>query len=268
MSTLGIFFNTHWPQVIVYLLVLARISGLLIRAPFWGGAVVPRLVRVFMAVSLSAALFPVVAEPRPELLDASQSAPSLLFLLSALLGEVLLGLAFGWSAQIVFAGMRYAGQQMELKMGMAVAKMVDPMSGGQRGIIASFLDLLAALVFFALNGHVLLLQALVSSYGLFPLGGEKPLLMYGLVAAASEIFSIALRVSAPVVVGLLLTDMVLGVMSRAVPQMNVFFVGLPLQLGFGLLLLFLAIPTIVWFFVHLMEDGRFDPFRLVGAISP
>ena len=221
-----------------------------------------------MALGVSAALFPIVDEPSTLFATDPDVQPSLLSILSALMGELLLGLAFGWSAQIVFMGLRFAGQEMEVKMGISLAQIVDPQAGGQRGILTAFFDLLAALIFFSLNGHVLLFHALLSSYQVFPLAGEKPFIAYGLVTSASEIFSIGLRVSAPIIIGLLLSDIILGVMSRAVPQMNVFFVGLPLQLGFGLLLVYLSIPTIAWFFVRLMEDGRFTPSYLLGVGGP
>jgi len=100
-----------------------------------------------------------------------------------------------------------------------------------------------------MNGHHLLIQALNSSYTVFPLAGEKFLVRVaaGLVNSAGEIFTIALRISAPVLIGLLLTDIVLGIISRAIPQMNVFMVAQPVQFGFAMLLLMLSLPALVWF---------------------
>ncbi|MBI3304278.1 MAG: flagellar biosynthetic protein FliR [Deltaproteobacteria bacterium] len=254
---------SHWPEVLTFLLVLARTSGVVIGAPFWGGTAVPRLVRVVIAGSLSVAVYPLVQTAS---LTPAQGEPSLLSVLIVLGREVLVGLAVGWAAQLLFAGMRLAGQQMETKMGLGLEQLIDPHSGGQIGLLPAFLDLLAALVFLSVNGHHLLIQALASSYRLFPLVGEKlvlsgvtgagpgevagPELAYVLVTSAGGLFLIALRVSAPVVVGLLLTDVILGIMSRAIPQLNLFAVVLPVQFGFGVLLLLLSLPVLVWFCVN------------------
>jgi flagellar biosynthetic protein FliR len=177
---------------------------------------------------------------------------TLLGLFVALGGEIAFGLILGWIAQMLFAAMRLAGQEIEIRSGLGLIHLVDPHEGGQSGVFAAFLELMAGLIFFSMNGHHLLVQALASSYNVFPLAGEKffARVLEGVIGSAGEIFAIALRVSAPVLVGLLLSDMVLGILSRAVPQMNVFMVAQPLQFGFGILLLLLSLPALVWFFVR------------------
>ena len=241
---------SHWTEVVTFLLVLGRTSGLVVGAPFWGGAASPRLVRVVLAMGLGVAVYP-FALPA---VGAEQPEFSLLSLLLALGREVLFGLVIGWTSQLLFAGMRLAGQQMEMKMGLGLTQLVDPHDGGQTSLMSAILDLLASLVFLAVNGHQLLIRALVSSYQLFPLPLAATTatvslmeVLFVMIEAVGGIFSIALRVSAPVVVGLLLADVVLGVTSRMVPQLNLFAVILPVQFAFGLLLLFLAVPFLVWF---------------------
>jgi len=246
MSELTQLLSSRWPEVLTFLLVLGRTSGLVISAPFWGGRVVPGLVRVVVAVSLSVAVYPLV---KP--VGAIHESP-LLFLLMALGEEVLLGLVLGWAAQLLFAGIRLAGQELEIKIGLGLAQLIDPQEGGHTTIVSALFEIIATLVFFSLNGHHLLIRALASSYSLFPLAGEKPVLslVEGIVASAGGIFTIALRVSAPVVVGLLLSDIVLGFVSRAIPQLTIFLVAMPLQLAFGVLLLLLSLPALVWLCVN------------------
>ena len=274
MSELTQLLSSRWPEVITFLLVLGRTSGLVISAPFWGGRAVPGLVRVVVAVSLSVAVYP-LAKP----VGAIHESPLLLSLLMALGGEVLLGLVLGWAAQLLFAGMRLAGQEIEIKMGLGLAQLVDPQEGGQTTVLSTLFELMAALVFFSLNGHHLLIRALASSYSLFPLAGvetrhvafvQGPVLslVEGMVVSTGEIFTIALRVSAPVIVGLLLSDIVLVIVSRAIPQMNVFLVALPLQLAFGMLLLLLSLPALVWFCVNqLSANGLLGPLGPLGSLS-
>jgi flagellar biosynthetic protein FliR len=244
----------HWSQVLAFLFVLGRTSGLVISAPFWGGATVPRLIRVVIIMGVSAAVFPGVQGAR---LLTEHTQASLLSLLLLLGRELLFGLVLGWIAQLLFVGLRLAGQQMETKMGLGLTQLVNPTEGSHTSLLPAFLDLVAALVFLAVNGHHLLIQALVSSYQLLPLSSESPglhgpnvpELVRFLITVAGEVFSIALRVSAPVVVGLLLTDVLMGIVSRVMPQLNLFAVILPVQFAFGVLLLLLSLPAIVWFCV-------------------
>jgi flagellar biosynthetic protein FliR len=170
----------------------------------------------------------------------------------ALGGEVFLGVVLGWLAQLMFSAMRLAGQEIELKSGLGLIQLVDPHEGSPSGLFSTLFELIAGLLFFALNGHYLLVEALSSSYNIFPPGGTKftLALLEGVVSAAGDIFTIALRISAPVMIGLLLSDIILGLISRAIPQMNVFMVAQPLQFGLALLLLFLAIPSLVWFCIR------------------
>jgi len=246
MAPLTHLISARWPEVITFILIFGRASGLIVSAPFWGSRVVPLLVRVWIAMLLAIATYPLVR------VVSLPGGITLFSLLMALGGEILLGLVLGWVGQLLFAAMRLAGQEIEIKSGLGLLQLVDPNEGGQSGIFAAFLELTAGLIFFSLNGHHLLIQALSSSYSVFPLAGEKfaTRLLEGLVTSAGEIFTIALRVSAPVVIGLLLSDIVLGIISRAIPQMNVFIVAQPLQFALVLLLLLLSLPTLVWFFVR------------------
>jgi flagellar biosynthetic protein FliR len=236
------------PEVMTFMLVLGRTSGLVISAPFWGSRVVPGLVRGWVAVVLSAAVYPFVQTVSfPAGQATTTESAAIVLLVLTLAGEILLGIALGWAAQLLFAGLRLAAQQMEMKMGLSIAQIVDPQWGDHSSSLSVFFELIGVLIFFSLNGHRLFIQALTSSYAVFPLAGEKLALSRMIVGSAGDIFSIALRVAAPVVVGLLLSDIVLGIVSRAIPQMNVFFVAMPLQLAFGMLLLFISLPAVVWF---------------------
>lgn len=243
MSGLSTLIAQRWPEVVTFMLVFGRTAGLITGAPFWGSRSVPLLVRIWISMLLSIATYPLVP---PAVLPGGIT---LLSLFMALAGEIFLGLILGWFAQLLFAGVRLAGQEIEIKSGLGLIQLVDPHEGGQSGVFSAFLELMAGMIFFSLNGHHLLLQALSQSYTVFPLSGEKFIVrvMAALIGSAGDIFTIALKVSAPVVVGLLLSDVVLGILSRAIPQMNVFLVAQPLQFGLAILLLLLSLPASVWF---------------------
>jgi flagellar biosynthesis protein FliR len=238
--------SSRWPEVVTFMLVFGRAGGLIVSAPFWGSRVVPLPVRIWVAVILAVATFPLVK---------SVSLPggiTLLSLFFSLGGEILLGLILGWIAQLLFSGMRLAGQAIEIKSGLGLIHLVDPNEGGQSGLFSTFFEIVAGLIFFSMNGHHLMIQALFSSFNVFPLAGDKFMtrVLEGLVTSTGEIFIIALKISAPIIVGLLLTDIVLGIISRAIPQMNVFMVAQPLQFGFTVFLLMLSLPALVWFLVR------------------
>ncbi|MDH3445211.1 MAG: flagellar biosynthetic protein FliR [Deltaproteobacteria bacterium] len=246
MAPLTHLISTGWPEAVTFMLVFGRVAGLVVSAPFWGSRIVPVVVRVWIAILLAIATFPVVGTVTPA------GEYTLLSVFLALGGEILFGLVLGWLAQILFAAMRLAGQEMELKSGLGLIQLADPHQGGQSGVFGALFELMAGLLFFAMNGHHLLVQALWSSYNVFPVAGEKftTRLLEGLVSSSAEIFTIALRISAPVVIGLFLSDIILGLIGRAIPQMNVFMVAQPLQFGLAILLLFLAMPVFVWFFIR------------------
>jgi flagellar biosynthetic protein FliR len=250
MAPLTHLINTGWPEAVTFVLVFGRAGGLIISAPFWGSRVVPVVVRVWIAILLTIATYPMVRAA------ALISGITIIAVFFAFVGETLLGLVLGWLAQVMFSAMRLAGQEIELKSGLGLIQLVDPNDGGQSGLFSTLFELLAGLLFFALDGHHLLVQALWSSYNVFPLAGDgfATRLLEGLVSSAGEVFTIALRVSAPVVMGLLLSDIILGLISRAIPQMNVFMVAQPVQFGLTLLLLFLAVPAFVWFFARYMPS--------------
>jgi len=264
MLGLNEFISSRWPEIITFLMVLARTGGLVISAPFWGVKVVPSLVKVIVAVSLSVGVYPLVQIASLTANEGS-GGPSLLFVVMALGGEILLGLALGWGAQILFAGISLGARQMELKMGFAMARLVNPQSGEQTGIIGVILDLFTALVFFSVNGHLLLIRALSSSYSVFPLAGDKAEVIPSLVASAGVIFTIAVRVSAPIVVGLLLSNLILGMVSRAVPQMNVFLVAMPLQITFGMILFILSLPVLTSFIINQLSAIDFELLSIMPA---
>jgi flagellar biosynthetic protein FliR len=246
MNPLSVWMSGHWQEVVTFMLVFGRAAGLIVSAPFWGSRSVPVLVRVLVALLLAVATYPLAP------ILALRDAVTIVWFMMTLGGEILFGLMLGWFAQLLFTGMRLAGHLIEMKSGLGLVQLIDPHEGGQSGVFSTFLELIAGLIFFSMNGHHLLFQALSSSYNVFPLAGEKFVsrVIEGLVGSTAEIFVIALRVSAPVVVGLLLSDIVLGILARAIPQMNVFMVAQPLQFAFGILLLLMALPGVVWFFIR------------------
>jgi len=165
--------------------------------------------------------------------------------LALLLGrEVLLGAALGLVASLVFTGVKAAGELLGIQMGLSIASVFDPAESGQTSLIAELQGLLAVLLFLLVDGHHAILRALAYSLEQVPPGGglDPAALAAAVVPMAGSVFLMTLQIGAPVLGALFLTDAALGFVARAVPQMSVFIVGIPLKIGIGILLMVVTTP--------------------------
>jgi len=215
---------------------LVRILALLFSAPVLGQAAVP--VRLRIALGLLLALLAAATVPGA---PGTQGPDAL----GTVVREALIGFALGLAMRLIFAAAELAGEAIGLQMGLGFAMFVDPQSAGQTPVIASLYALLAAMLFFALDIHLLLIAGVMESFVSFPIGAAAA---FGqpewrsLAGAGSELFRLALALSLPPMTGLLLANIALGMLSRSAPQLNLFAVGFPAMLLVGILLLAPTLP--------------------------
>ena len=158
--------------------------------------------------------------------------------------NVLIGLALGFAVRIVFAGVELAGEMIGLQMGLGFASFFDPASGGQTNAASRFFGTVIALLFIVINGHLLVIAAVVQSFHAFPVGPE-PFAFLRMVQPqvwGTEVFALGLWIALPLIAMLLFINLVLGVISRVAPQMNVFAIGFPVTLSVGLIGMLLTLP--------------------------
>jgi flagellar biosynthesis protein FliR len=229
---------------------LSRILGLLAAAPLFGNAAVPITVKV----SLGALLAMIIA-PTVPVLPATD--PMSLAGLLILTQEMLVGLAMGFTVRIVFSSIEMAGEISSLTMGLGFASFFDPQTKGRSSAISQFLVMLATLMFLTINGHLVLLAALAESFVSLPIsaspisgGGFQQLALWG-----GEIFRTGLQIALPVVAALLLTNVALGILTRAAPQLNIFGIGFPVTLGVGLLVIGMTLPYLSTPFQNMFMRG-------------
>lgn len=230
-----------------FLLVLARIGGLVVAAPVFGHLLVPVRVRAGIALVLAAALVPAVT-PVPE-------APATLWALAGwVVVESAIGMVLGLVAQFVFAGVQLGGQIAGIQMGFGIANLIDPQTHAQVTIVAEWQQLLALLLFLVFDIHHVLLRALLGSFQAAPPGTAvlTAASVRGVVTLSADLFSVGVRIAAPVLIALLLSNGALGVLARTVPQLNVFVVGFPLNVGVGLVMLGASLP-----FTFRLLENRF-----------
>lgn len=219
------------------LLVLARIAGVVLTAPLLGHVLVPVRVRAGLVAVLALALAPSAAPVAPPDLG-------LLAFAGAVAVESLLGALLGFVAQLVFAGVQLGGQVAGIQIGFGMANLLDPQSSQQSTVVAEWEQLLALLAYLALDVHHLLVSALVESFRVAPAGTAVlgAGVLRGVAARGGELFAIGVRVAAPATIVLLLVNATLGVLARTIPQLNVFVVGFPVNVGVGLVVLGASLP--------------------------
>lgn len=229
---------------------LTRILGLIAAAPLFGNSAVPVTIKVGLGVLLA-----LIVAPAVPALPATD--PLSLAGLLILAQELLVGLAMGFSIRIVFAAVEMAGEIGSLTMGLGFATFFDPNTQGRSSAISQFLALVATMGFLAVNAHLVLLSALVESFSSLPVsarplygGGFKQLADWGAI-----IFSTGVQLSLPIVAALLITNVALGILTRAAPQLNLFGIGFPITLGVGLLVVAMSLPYLATPMQNLFLEG-------------
>ena len=238
-------------HIAAFLLMLTRISGIFLISPFFGSMNIPMFFRVGIALAMSVVLFPVV-----DGLGTPETPPSIIMFGAAVLGELFIGWLIGFVAYISFAAITMAGKVMDMQVGFAVVNVVDPTSGQQIPLIGSFLYNLAVIILLVTNGHHMLIAALVESFRAVPLAGLEANISLALIIAnfTGTIFLTGMKIAMPITFASLLTNVGLGILSRTMPQMNIFVVGIPMQLMIGLFVLSMIMPFYVLFLDVLFNE--------------
>lgn len=234
-------------EMLRYLMILARVSPLMVTAPLWGSPLVPGQVRVFLAMLVSGLLLPVTRQPLPA------GLPSSPFSLALAAGqELLLGFAIAELALLVFAAAQFAGQLIDIQVGFGIANVLDPLTSAQVTLLGQLQYLAALLVFLLLDGHHLLLRGLADTFAVAPPGRPFTALAGPLALVIERggriLFVLAAQIAAPALTALFLTNFALALVSRMLPQMNLFLVGMPINVAVGLFALAAGFPlfAIAW----------------------
>lgn len=241
-------------------MVFARMSGAFLALPGFAATYVQVRIRLFIAIGVSIAILPLVMDSIPPMPGTAGGFVRLLAY------EITVGVFVGVLAQTLIAALHFAGTVMGLSTGLANAFVFDPVSESQGALITGFLNLTALVLIFITGVHMVMLQAVAETFSLFPPGGAIPTgdMADYLSHAVARSFVIGLRLAAPFIVFSIVFQTAMGVTARLMPQMNVFFVGLPVQILLGLSLLMLVLPTIMlWFMAH-YEDSLRGLFAPVG----
>jgi len=227
-----------------------RVAGLLMSAPVIGTRAVPVRIRLVIAIAITVAIVPVL--PVPAYLEPFTGA----WLLTSV-QQVIIGTAMGLSIRAIFVALEIAGQAIGQLMGLMLASMVDPQNGNQVPVIGQFYLLLATLLFLSVDGHLLMIQALVSSFQQLPIGvdGISRDAAWGIINWMGTILNTAVLIALPAMAALLIVNLAFGVMTRAAPQLNIFAVGFPIMIILGVFIVMFTLDGFMPHMIALFDQG-------------
>jgi flagellar biosynthetic protein FliR len=228
-------------QLVVFGLILLRMIAFVVSSVVFGSQNISVPVKILLSLTLTMMVFPTV-HLNPA--DAAQMSEDLI-LLSA--REVLLGLSLGFLTRLFFFAVGMTGELVSISIGLGAAQIFNPLMGSNSNTVEQFYTTLATLIFFAVNGHHLLIGAIVQSYQLVPLAQMK--LNMGpfaeIATFAQDMFVMAIKMCAPIIAAVLITNIAMGILGRAIPQINVLVTSMPVTLMLGFALMFICIPLLV-----------------------
>jgi flagellar biosynthesis protein FliR len=234
-----------------FLVCAARVAGFVSATPILFGTQTPMRFKAALAVMISLVLFPIMSPFIPA--TPFQSA-SFLFLV---INEALVGLIIGLMTRLIFTAVEFGGTIIGYQMGFAAANVFDPQNQRQTSLVSEFQNIFAILIFLALNVHHIFIRAAVKSYALLPPGKldlSHAAVPY-LIELSSKMFSLSLQFSAPVLAILLLSGLILGILARSFPQLNVFLLSFPLNIGIAFIVIGLTLDV-----VSILLRREFDTF--------
>jgi flagellar biosynthesis protein FliR len=238
----------------------ARIGGLLLVAPLFSNRTVP--------VRLRSALLVVLAVVMQPAAFASVSGP-VTITPASMLTETLIGFAIGLGAALFVGAAEVAGEFLSIQVGLAGSAIMDPTSGQSTMVLNRLIQMFVVALMLALDGHLLMLDALSASFAYLPLGGEVQVQagLSSMLSMAGMLFSLGLRFAAPVITAVLIANAALAVLTRAAPQLQILGIAFPLQIGIGLFTLAAALPLMATVFMG--WDAQYDSMltRVLGALK-
>ena len=249
-------------QLNSFILIFVRTAAMIFFIPFLGARNVPRVFKIGLALLIALILISIVK------IDASIISADLLTLTAGIAGEIIIGFTIGLIAKLVFSAMEMAGEIIGFQMGFSIVNVIDPQTSTHVPIIGQFHTILATLIFLTINAHHLFIAAIAESFTLVPpmrlaLTNQ---MFAGIVTLSRDIFVLAIRIGAPVIVALFITNIALAIVSKTMPQMNVMMVGFPITIAGGLLIMVLSLPLFANLVQRAFEGMKGDFFNVLSVM--
>ena len=254
------FFNFNYSEIEKFFFIFFRVGAMFLFAPIFSSASLPAKLKIGLILVISFLIFPLLKGiPFPQTKGTFSFG---LYMVS----EISMGLIIAYIARLIFASVQIAGTLVDFQMGFGVVNVIDPQTESQVSITAQFLNIISILLFLVLDGHHFLINAAVQSFELINpntfnfSSGSMKIIMH----IISSAFIVAIQIAAPMVAGLFFISVALGLVARTVPQMNVFIVGFPLQIGMGLIMFWFSMSYFGVVFKHNLYEM---PKILIGIMQ-
>jgi len=231
-------------DILSFALMMVRVSSCLVLMPIFGSRLIPPPAKILLSLVVSMVLFPVMKHNF--VTPASWSDDMILLVMR----EAFLGLFMGFLTRLLFLGVEVAGQILSFTMGFSAVSLLNPTFGEQNTLMEQFETTLATLLFLAINGHHMLFEAIYRSFELAPLGvlSVNVKAFASVTLLVSEIFTIGVKLAGPMIAVILFLNIALGIVGRAVPQINVFVISFPVNILVGLFVFMVSIPLLLTVF--------------------
>lgn len=227
---------TAQAELLRFFLVFARCIGIMWFLPIFSVKQLPFQVRF----AVSGFLAFIISQNLPEITPLTAMVP----FVCALISQVTIGVCFGFTASLIFAGIQFAGELIDTQVGFAIINVINPLTGTPVSVLGQLEITLASLLFLLTDSHLMVIEGMAQSFQILPLpyAALNPALLSHLMGFFGAALMIIFKIAAPVSVALLITDVAVGLLARVAPQVNVFIVAMPAQLGIGLIMFICALP--------------------------
>jgi flagellar biosynthetic protein FliR len=251
------------PELIRFGIILMRVSGIMLFAPFFSNQSIPLQIRAAFALVVSFVLAPSLPL---SMIPDSFSAGNIVSLIG---GEILSGVLLGFAASCVFAGMQFAGKIVAFQLGFSLINQIDPQTNVEAPVFSFLYNYVGLLFFLLLNGHHWFLLAISDSFGPLPIGGSSihGSMLVWILRLSAQIFVIGLRIAGPIIIITTIADIVLGIIGRAAPQIQIIIVGMPLKILVGLGCLSFSFYFLPRYLAILYSTLSRTLYSLVNAMS-
>lgn len=241
-------------RLLTYFLIIMRMGGLFFTAPIFSSSSLLNPVRMILVLIISLLMLPVVT-------PVTVTDPSLLWLVISVTKEILIGVCIGGMTSLLFAGLQLGGYIVDYQIGFSMVSVIDPATNSNVSFSGQIYNILGTLIFLGIYGHHIFLRAVGQSFDFMPVGDfsfNKDALMF-ILTTFVKIFVIAMQITAPVFMALMTTNVIMGILARLVPQMNIMVVGFPVKITIGTLMLIASMS----FFYIAYEKIVFEYFRQI-----
>ena len=247
----------------IFIIVFVRMTGMFVVSPVFGRRNLPTYYKIgfsfFLALIITSSNSIALPETNGAILEFA----------FIIIKEFVVGISIGFIPYLMFSCIYFAGQIIDMKIGFSMVSVMDPVSNIQIPVTSNFYFMMCMIVFITLNAHHSIIRAVFTSYEIIPVGhfAISEQVMQNILRLFSDIFVTGFRIAAPIVFTIMLTDMALGIIAKAMPQMNVFIVGMPLKILVGLMIIIVTLPVLFIILRELFGDIELETVNFMRGIG-